>query len=27
MMGFPARENGRFGSHPLHDRFDDESFA
>jgi hypothetical protein len=24
-MGFFARENGRFGSHPLHDRFDDES--
>jgi hypothetical protein len=24
-MGFPARENGRYGSHPLHDRFDDES--
>ena len=27
LMGFAARENGRFGSHPLHDRFDDESFA
>jgi hypothetical protein len=26
-MGFPARENGRYGSHPLHDRFDDESFS
>lgn len=24
-MGFVARENGRYGSHPLHDRFDDES--
>jgi hypothetical protein len=24
-MGFFARDNGRFGSHPLHDRFDDES--
>jgi hypothetical protein len=24
-MGFFARENGRYGSHPLHDRFDDES--
>lgn len=27
LMGFPARENGRYGSHPLHDRFDDESFS
>ncbi len=26
-MGFVARESGRFGSHPLHDRFDDESSA
>lgn len=24
-MGFVVRENGRYGSHPLHDRFDDES--
>jgi hypothetical protein len=24
-MGFFARENGRFGSHPIHDGFDDES--
>jgi hypothetical protein len=24
-MGFFARENGRYRSHPLHDRFDDES--
>lgn len=23
--GFPARESGRYGSHPLHDGFDDES--
>jgi hypothetical protein len=23
--GFPAREGGRYGSHPLHDGFDDES--
>lgn len=23
-MGFFSRENGRIGSHPLHDRFDDE---
>jgi hypothetical protein len=27
LMGFIARESGRFGSHPLHDRFDDESSA
>lgn len=24
-MGFFARENGRYGSHPIHDRFDDDS--
>lgn len=24
-MGFVARENGRYGSHPLHDKHDDES--
>jgi hypothetical protein len=24
-IGFFARENGRYGSHPLHDRYDDES--
>lgn len=24
-MGFVIKENGRYGSHPLHDRFDDES--
>ena len=24
-MGFVIRENGRYGSHPLHDRHDDES--
>jgi hypothetical protein len=23
--GYPARESGRFGSHPMHDGFDDES--
>ena len=23
--GFPARETGRYGSHPSHDGFDDES--
>jgi len=23
--GFPARESGRYGSHPSHDGFDDES--
>jgi hypothetical protein len=27
LMGYLARENGRYGSHPLHDRFDDESSA
>jgi hypothetical protein len=24
-MGYPAREGGRYGSHPSHDGFDDES--
>jgi hypothetical protein len=24
-MGYPAREGGKYGSHPAHDRFDDES--
>ncbi len=24
-MGYPARESGRYGSHPSHDGFDDES--
>lgn len=23
--GYPARENGRYGSHPMHDGFDDEA--
>jgi hypothetical protein len=23
--GYPARERGRYGSHPTHDNFDDES--
>jgi hypothetical protein len=24
-IGYPARESGRYGSHPAHDGFDDES--
>ena len=24
-IGYPARESGRYGSHPSHDGFDDES--
>jgi hypothetical protein len=24
-MGFPARETGRYGSHALHDQYDDEA--
>jgi hypothetical protein len=24
-IGFPVREHGKYGSHPSHDGFDDES--
>ena len=24
-IGYPAREDGRYGSHPSHDRFDGDS--
>ncbi|MBI2090391.1 MAG: hypothetical protein HYT78_16895 [Deltaproteobacteria bacterium] len=26
-IGYPARETGRYGSHPSHDGFDDESWS
>jgi hypothetical protein len=26
-IGYPVRESGRYGSHPSHDGFDDESWS